>query len=212
MTLFDLVFALTALITAGTLIRACYLLARCRRRLAGRLLLRLCAFLGAYMLVLVIVSLDSGQRVLGIRQPRCFDDWCLEAEQLIWQPAVGRPPLVAVAHGRYAVVTVRVLSRAMRVSQRALDASIYLLDADGRRYDPDAAAQRALNAEGAGGLPLDSELAPGGSFTRTVAFDLPARPSRLDLVVEHGLFPSRFVIGDAQSFLHKPTVIRLSGS
>ena len=211
MTIFDLLLLLTALITMYSLGRVGYLLARSRWRPAGRLLLRLCAFLGIYALVLVAVSLTSSRRVLGMHQPRCFDEWCLQVERLTWRSTVGERQPMSLARGRYALVTVRVLSRAKRANQRALDARIALLDAAGRRYDPDATAQGALDAQGAGGRPLDSEVGPGGSFTRTVAFDVPAHPGNLDLLVEHGLFPDLLVIGDAQSFLHRPTVISLPG-
>jgi hypothetical protein len=211
-TIFDLLFVLTVLVTLCMLGRAVYLLVRSRMRPAGHLLVRLCALLGAYAVVLVLVSLISPQQVLGLRQPRCFDDWCLQVDQVTWRPAVGRAPLIAMAHEGYAVVTIRVLSRARRAIQRAPDARIYLLAGGGQRYATDTAAQRALEAQGAGGLPLDSAMAPGGSFVRTVAFDVPATPGPVDLLVEHGLFPDILVIGDAQSFLHKPTVIALPGS
>lgn len=211
MTFGDLLFGLSVLLTVGSLCRVGYLLLRCRWKRARRLLVYLGAFLGAYGLVLVGVSLTSPRRMLGLRQPRCFDDWCLQLDRVAWRATVGRSPAVAVARGRYAVVTVRVLSRARGASQRALDARIYVVAADGRRYDPDGAAQRALAAQGAGGLPLASEVAPGGSFTRTVAFDVLTRTGHLDLVVQHGLFPSLLVIGDAQSFLHRPVVIAVSG-
>jgi hypothetical protein len=87
--------------------------------------------------------------------------------------------------------------------------SIYLLDASYQRSDPSPAGQQALDATGQGGQPLSSELAPGGSFTRTVVFDLPKGSSHLALVVTHGLFPDLLVIGSEQSFLHKPTIIEL---
>jgi len=115
----------------------------------------------------------------------------------------------ATARGQFYLVTVRASSRAQRISQRARDAQVYLLDARGRRYDPAPDAQRALDAAGAGGQPLDTELPPGGSFTRTVAFDLPADARRVGLVMVHGLFPGVLVIGGPQSFLHKPTIVIL---
>ena len=147
-----------------------------------------------------------------MHQNRCFDDWCLSVEQVVQQPIVGSAPMLVRAQGVFDLVTVRVSSRARRVSQRALDAQVYLLDARRQRYNPDPAGQQALDASGHGGQPLDSELAPGGSFTRTVVFDVPKGLSHLVLVVTHGLFPDVLVIGSDQSFLHKPTIIRLQST
>ncbi len=116
---------------------------------------------------------------------------------------------VVTTHGMFYLVTVRVSSWARGISQRALDAQVYLLDASNQRFDPDASGQRALDATGQGGQPLDSKVAPGGSFTRTVVFNLPKGSSHLVLVVTHGLFPDVLIIGSEQSFLHKPTIFQL---
>lgn len=205
MTISDLALLLTALAAAVALLRIAYLLARGRWRAARRTAVGLGATLGLYAVALVAVSLASPQRVLGLHEDRCFDDWCLAVERVTHPHSIG----ALSARGRFYLVTVQVSSRARGIVQRARDAQVYLLDARGRRYDPAPAAQRALDASGAGGRPLDTELAPGGSFTRTVAFDLPPDARRGALVVAHGLFPDLLVIGDAQSFLHKPTIVPL---
>jgi hypothetical protein len=147
-----------------------------------------------------------------MHQDRCFDDWCLSVEQVVQQPTIGSAPLLIRAHGVFDLVTVRISSRARAISQRALDAQVYLLDTRSQRYDTDPSGQQALNASGQGGQPLDSELAPDSSFTHTAVFDLPKGSSHLVLVVTHGLFPDVLVIGSEQSFFHKPTVIQLQFS
>lgn len=144
-----------------------------------------------------------------MHQDRCFDDWCLSVERVRQQPSVGAAPTIVTARGEFYLVTVRVSSQAKAVSQRALDAQVYLLDASNQLYDPSPTGQQALDATGQGGQPLSSELSPGGSFTRTIIFDLPKGSAHLALVVTHGLFPDLFVIGSEQSFLHKPTIIDL---
>ena len=209
MTIFDGVLILSVLGCLLTLFSLCYFLLRRQWRRARRVLFALFSFLALYAIVLLSVSLLSPQRVLAMHQNRCFDDWCLSVERVVQQPIVGTAPTVATAHGMFYLVTVRVSSQARAISQRALDVQVSLLDASGRRYDPDPAGQQALDATGQGGLPLDSELTPGGSFTRTVVFDLPTRTSHPGLVVTHGLFPDILVIGSEQSFLHKPTIIQL---
>jgi len=210
MTVSDLLLMLTVLATVvGLLLGACCL-ARRRWRPARRILLALSVFPGSYAAVLVTVSLVSPQQVLGPHQGRCFDDWCLSVQRVARQHTVGRWPHVATARGRFYLVTVEVSSRAQRISQRAVDAQVYLLDASGQHYDPVPDAQQALDATGSGGQPLDTELPPESSFTRTVVFDMPMEGRPSGLVVVHGLFPAVLVIGDPQSFLHKPTLLALA--
>jgi hypothetical protein len=117
--------------------------------------------------------------------------------------------MLVAARGEFYLATVRVSSRAKAITQRALDVQVSLLDGSHQRYDPSSSGQQALDAIGQGGQPLSSELAPFGSFTRTVVFDLPKGSSHLALVVTHGLFPDLLVIGSEQSFLHQPTIIEL---
>jgi hypothetical protein len=208
-TIFDLLLIFAFVGCVLGLLYLLYTLIRRQWVRARRVLLALAIFLVLYSAVLLGVSLLSPQRVLAMHQDRCFDDWCLSVERVVRQPTVGTSPTVATARGQFYLVTVQVSSRARGISQRALDAQIYLLDARGQRYDPSPMGQRVLDTAGQGGQPLNSEIAPGGLFTRTVVFDLPPGASHLALVVTHGLFPDVLVIGSEQSFLHKPTIIQL---
>ncbi len=209
MTLSDLILILAALGCILALIVLIYSLLRRRWGQAKRILLFLGSFLVVYAVVLIIVSLLSPQRIFAMHQNRCFDDWCVSVEQVVQQPTVGTAPKVITARGVFYLVTMRVSSQAKAVSQRALDAQVYLLDGGGQRHNPDPSGQQALDAGGQGGQALNSELAPGGSFTRTTVFDVPRGSSGLSLVITHGLFPDILVIGSDQSFLHKPTIIQL---
>ena len=209
MTVFDLVLLLAVLGCVLALFSLCYFLLRRQWTPARRVSLALGSFLVMYVVVLLSVSLLSPQHTLAMHQDRCFDDWCLSVERVVRQPTVGASPTIVAARGEFSLVTVRVSSRAKAVTQRALDARVALLDASSHRYDPSPSGQQALDATGQGGQPLSSELAPGGSFTRTIVFDLPKGSSHLALVVTHGLFPDLLVIGSEQGFLHKPTIIEL---
>jgi hypothetical protein len=148
---------------------------------AGWLGLGLAVYIGGYAALLVGAALLSPQKVLPMHQARCFDDWCASVEQVKLQPSIGDMQ----AQGVFYVVTVQVSSRAKRVSQRELDAAIYLLDERGK-------------------------VEAGGSFTYTTAFDLPQGITPPGLVISHGEFPGIIVIGDDQSLLHQPTIMRLS--
>lgn len=209
MTIFDLVLILAVL---GSVIALCalfYFLLRRQWRWARRVALAFISVVVLYAVTLVGVALLSPQRVLAMHQDRCFDDWCLSVERVVQQPTVGVAPAVVTAHKEFYLVTVRVTSQARAISQRALDVQVYLLDAQGQRYDSSVSGQQALDMAGQGGQALSTELAPGGSFTRTIVFDLPRGLAHLALVVTHGLFPDLLVIGSEQSFLHKPTIIEL---
>lgn len=209
MTIFDLVLILAVLGSVLTLFTLFFFTIRRQWRQAGRLALALFSLIVIYAVVLVSVSLLSPQHVLTMHQNRCFDDWCISVERVVQQPAVGAASTIATAHGEFYLITVQVSSQARGISQRALDVQLYLLDAKGQRIDPSATGQQALDAAGQGGQSLSNELAPGGSFTHTVVFDLPKNSSHLALVVTHGLFPEMLVIGSEQSFLHKPTIFEL---
>jgi hypothetical protein len=167
MTIFDLVLILPILGSVLTLCMLFFFLLRRQWRRARHVALALFSCVVLYAAVLVSVSLFSPERVLTMHQNRCFDDWCLSVERVVQQPTVGATPTVVLAHGAFYLVTVLVSSQAKAISQRALDAQVYLLDARGQRFDPSAPGQQALDATGQGGQALSSELAPGGSFTRT---------------------------------------------
>lgn len=126
------------------------------------------------------------------------------------QPTVGVGAASVDARGSFLVVTAQVTSQAKRVSQRELDAQVYLVDGARRRYDVSLTGQRALDAAGQGGQPLDALIAPGGSFTHVVVFDTPADASQFALVVTHSAFPGAVIIGDDQSLFHRPTLMQVS--
>jgi hypothetical protein len=206
MTIFDLVllFSVSAVLLA--LVGVMVALVTRRWSLLKQLALALAVYVSLYAFLLVAVSLLSPQQVLAMHQLRCFDDWCASVERVELQPTVG----AVQANGTFVLVTVQVTSKAKRISQRALDAGVYLLDKGGKRYDLSGEGQQALEAAGRAGQPLNSFVEAGGSFTFTGVFDLPSGTTPPGLVITHGAFPGAIIIGDAQSFLHKPTIVRLT--
>jgi hypothetical protein len=211
MTIFDLLLILVFLGSLLAILALGYFSLRQQWSRARRVLTGLLSVLVIYTVILLTVSLLSPQRVFAMHQKRCFDDWCISVEQVVQQSSVGVAPQTARAQGTFYLVTVQVSSQARGISQRALDVQAYLLDANNRRFDLSPVGQRALDSSGGGGLPLNSLLAPEGSFTRALVFDVPAGASSLSLAVTHGLFPDVLVIGSEQSFLHKPTIIQFRG-
>ncbi|MFZ0546749.1 MAG: hypothetical protein WAM60_14985, partial [Candidatus Promineifilaceae bacterium] len=142
-----------------------------------RLALSIILYIGLYALLLVGFSLASPQKVLAMHEDRCFDDWCASVEHVEVQPAIGETQ----AQGDYYLVTIQVSSRARRIRQRALDAAVYLLDENNKRFDISPEGEQALERIGQAGMPLNSYLDPGGSFTYTAVFDIPPESTQLNL-------------------------------
>ena len=86
-----------------------------------------------------VVGFYSPQRVLKPGDPWCFDDWCLTVDQ------VKRIPPSTYD------ISLRISSRARRVSQRAQGAWVCLIDQQGNCYTPQFDPKA---------IPLDSLLKP----------------------------------------------------
>jgi len=208
MAIFDLALIFSVLVVFLGLLGMLIALVTRRWAVLRRLALGLAIYVSAYGLLLVGVALLSPQQVLSMHQIRCFDDWCVSVEQVEQQPTIG----TIQPQGVFYLVTVQVSSQARRINQRALDAAVHLVDDRGRRYNPSPQGQQALEAAGQAGQPLNSMVEAGGFFTHTAVFDLPSETAQLGLVTTHGAFPNVIIIGNDQSLLHKPTIVRLSPS
>jgi hypothetical protein len=205
MNVFDVLLIFSVLAVLLVMLVSLFAIVTRRWALLKRLSQGVLIYASIYGLVLIGVSLLSPQQVLAMHQRRCFDDWCVSVERVERQPAIGE----VKAQGTFYLVMIQVTSRAKRVSQREQIAAVYLLDEHGMRYDLSAEGQQALDAAGRGGQPLDSLVEAGGSFTYSAVFDLPSTAAQPGLVISHGAFPGVIIIGDDQSFLHKPTVVQL---
>jgi hypothetical protein len=204
MSLFDLFFLASFAAVIIAVGRIVYLFLGRRFRAAGKTLLGLLIFVSAYMLVLVGFSLVEPRKEVPIGVPRCFDDWCITVEQAAPLDTIG----TTRANGTFYVMTLRVSSRAKGRTQREPDVDVYLIDNVGHRFDISPAGQQALAQAGLAGEPLTSFVDPGKSFESRLAFDVPRDTRHLGLVkASHGWFPVRLIIGDAGSWLHRPTVV-----
>ena len=207
MKLFDLVFLVSFFAVLATLSRLCYLLVRGRRQGARNTAIALLAFVGLYAMVLVSVSLASPQKVLAVGELQCFDDWCITVEAVSRQQRIG----ATSANGVYLVVTTHVSSRARGRRQRETDVYVYVTDYRGGRFDVSLPGQDALRRAGLAGEPLTTYVDPGEAFESRLAFDVPTEATDLGFVKRsHGWFPGLLIIGDPQSFLHRPTTVHLA--
>jgi hypothetical protein len=193
MSIFDLVFLAAALATAGSLLVAAVTAWRGRMAASRRVLRRLALGAGTYLVVLVAVSLFTPGRVLAIGEDNCSDDWCIAVT------AVSQP---SGADDHSLVVTFRLTSRARRITQREHGVLVYVRDSGGHRIDAQPATGEA---------PFDVALGPGDEHETTRRFNLFPGTAPVEVVLTRaGLpFPGCLIIGDADSFLHARTVVRL---
>jgi hypothetical protein len=198
MAIADLVFIVSFLFCASMLIRLVWLAIRsqwARWRSTARLL---GAFVAAYVSALATAGLSMPRHELAAGERKCFDDWCVAASGAEVQSTQELCPGSAAVW----VASIEVSSVAKRIHQRAPDASIEVEDTDGKRYAPCAA--------GAGPRNIRDMLGPGESFSVSLPFGLPLDARPAGLVVHHGAFPGIIIVGDDQSWLHKPTLFRTS--
>lgn len=193
MTIFDLVFLAAALASIVTILCILALLVRRRWFSAARLAIGWAACVVVYVVVGLAISYVRPQKLVRIGEAWCFDDWCMQVDQ------AGRS-----ANSTNYDVQLHIFSRALRVSQRAKGAWIYLVDDRGRRYAPefDASAE-----------PLDSLLGPGQSIGARREFKLPPDARVVGLITGHGGgycgAMTLFVMGDGGCWFGKPAMVRL---
>jgi hypothetical protein len=205
-TLNDLLFIVSFLVTAGALLRVGYLLLRRRTQAARKTSIRLTVFVAIYGIALVVTSLVSPQQVVKLGEERCFDEWCITVAGASRVPAVGD----VRAAGVFEVVTVRVTSHSRGRPQREKDVYTYLTDGAGRRFDVSPAGQSALERAGLAGMSVTSFVDPGSSFESRLAFDVPEDAKHIGFVkTSHAWFPALFIIGDSSSLFHRPTIVPL---
>ena len=192
MNIFEPLFILLFLTAVGALVTAAVLALRGWRDRAGRILRRLGIGAGVYVAILLLTALGTQPRVYHIGEAQCFDDWCItvvdarparQADSVAW------------------TVTLRVSSRARRITQRENYAAVYLTDARHRRFDP-------VRDDSA--IPLDTRLGPGESVGAIRRFVLPADAAEVGLAFTHnGGFPIGAFIITENVWFHGPAIVRL---
>ena len=186
MSIFDLLFIVLFLASAGVLIVAAVAAIRGKGKQATRILL--------YWNIGAVVYLGIGflshyflpVRVLSIGEDQCSDDWCIAVSK------------VDRDSSSYAL-TLRISSRARRVAQRENGLVVYLTDDAGNRYDPvpDPSA-----------VPLNVKLEPQESVTTTRVFKISPGARDLRFVVGHqGGFQMGWLIIGRSPF--QKTVVQL---
>lgn len=192
MTIFDLLFVCLVLITLVVLAYAAVAALRGRHAAAWAMVRRWSLCAAGYVAIVALVGALSPRRVIRPGEAWCFDDWCLDVENI---NTVSAPPYTVYR------VALRIFSRARRVAQRAKGAWIYAVDQAGNRYAPDPEPSA---------VPLDVLLQAGESVNTERVFRVPAGAAEVGLATGHGpSYIPALIIGDEASLLHKRTLIRL---
>jgi len=195
MNLFDLLFIGLFLTAVISLLTSGVAAIRGKRESAKRILIVLGVCAGIYMGIVCVVSALTPRKVLTMGDPLCADDWCISVEG-----AEHVPGNSSVTYD----VSLRLFSRARRVSQRENNLAVYLSDDQDRRFDPIPQPSD---------IPYNVLLGPGESVAAHRIFRLPADARGVGAVVTRegsslGCFPGCFVITENEWF-HKPPIFRL---
>ena len=206
MTLGDLVFIPSFLFVLIWCVRIAVAAAR-RRWPQMRRSARTLAWFGAvYAVTLIAVSVALPRGIHAPGDRHCFDDWCMAAVSA--SLGEGAETGCRASPGtRIWIAVGEVSSVAKRVRQRELGAWLELEDRAGRRYLP---CGGPLSRGGEPARALADELGPDESFRVALPFSLPQAAEPAGLVLRHGAFPGVVIIGDDQSFLHTPALLRLT--
>jgi hypothetical protein len=174
----------------------------------------------AYAALLLAFSLASGEQVLARGEEKHFCEIdCHLAYSVAGvrrAKALGAGSSQATARGEFYVVTLKTRFDEMTISPRRGDSPLHpnprsasVYDAEGRVYEASEEGRRALASEGGTGMPLDTPLRPGESYTTELVFDLPSDARSPLLLLNESSPETRLIIGHENSPLHKKTEFKL---
>lgn len=184
----------TLLGTGGTALWAI----RGDRRRTRQGLLWIGAVWATYLLVLAAVSVRQQGEQMRIGQEQCFDEMCFTvtgADEIEGFLARGQE------RARLVRVKVRITNRGKGRAQSESLVRASLVDGQGRRWE---------EVRGLSGVRLTTMVAAGGSVVSEPVFRISKDAIQLGLVLTHGRWqPGVLVIGNPDSWMHRPTVMRL---
>lgn len=162
-------------------------------------------WLAVYASMLVVTSLNSTERLLGLNQPKAFCGLYLDCHMHAEVTGVRTARTIGArtAIGIFYVISVKVFSnaRAATLGLASVDAGV--VDLDGRRYARDEMAEAELAPQPG----FETPVRPGESFTKEIVFDLPpgVRSPMLDLREGSALERTfeTLLIGDEDSLFHQ---------
>jgi len=207
-----LTLLLTILILVVALLAAVVILVSGHARFALRISQGVLAWIAAYALLLVVVSLTSPRQILEPGQEHCFDEMCFSVQGVSTTRTLGSDGQQVTAQGVYYVVSINLRNAARGTAQKPSLTNFWVTGEQGRRYRPLTAGNdtpgQALDVSHL----WDQKLQPGEHQAHTIAFDLPEKMSNPTLFLTEGGGISALIIGDENSPFHPITGFRLNPS
>jgi hypothetical protein len=213
-----LAFLGTIALTGGGVLATIALAVAGHRRGAGIAAGGLTAVVAGYAALLLAVGAFSRERVLHPGEAKVFCEIdCHLAYSVSGTRTASDVSGVHAARGTFWLVTLRTRFDERTIAPWRGDAPlspnprrVRLVDARGRAWPIDPAAQHALAAAGAAGAPLDTPLRPGESYETTLAFDVPPDAASPSLELTEADPITRLIVGHENSLLHGKTLLALS--
>jgi len=193
-----------------------------KRDRAKKVLLATCGVVGTYSAILLMVSLESSERVLAVGQRKYFCEVdCHLAYSVVdvkTAKTLGSAPNQTTAAGTYYIVTVKTFFDERTISNRRSKdiplipdpRMVIVVDDRGRKFETSLEGQKAL--EIASNVPLTQALRPGQFYTTALVFDLPADTAKPRLLITDLDPITCLLIGHENSFLHKKILFSLEQS
>jgi hypothetical protein len=187
-----------------------------RPALARTLLLMGGGWVVLYLGLLLVTSMTSEEIVLDQGERKAFCGFYLDCyigatvEEVTTSKRLGSSGQETIANGLFHLVTVTFSSDARQAALSLAHPDAVLMDAQGRRYIRNRAAEQALSENAA---PLPASIQNGQIIPQTFVFDVPPSAEGLKLHVTMGdalgRFVEAFLIGDDDSLLHRRTLLKV---
>ena len=179
-------------------------------------LLTIALVAGLYLVILLIFSFASSEKVLARGEEKHFCEidchLAYSVTDLRETKTLGDAPNQVTAAGVFRMVTIKTRFDENTISSTRGNGLLYpnsrvvtVSDENGKQYFPAAEAQRVLEKSQAAGTAMTIPLRPGESYSTTLVFDLPADIKSPTLLIREGESVTYLVIGHENSPLHKKT-------
>ncbi len=181
----------------------------------------LLAGIGVYFVTLLGFSVTSNDRLVGSDgvQFCSLDGDCGMTGAIVRverRKTAGNPPRELTANGMFYVVTAKVSSSEANPKFRPKELTGYMVDANGKTYSRRTQAEWEVAGETVTDPAILYQIVSGpsgGSYRKTMVFDVPVGVQEPALVLQQGSWLDRmmqlFLVGDEDSMLHGKTKLQV---
>lgn len=104
----------------------------------------LLGLIGLYVVLWVVFLVARVDRLLPLGVDSCFDDWCAMVTGVDYPASLGRPDRPVHPNGQFVLLEVRLSNPPQLQLLRESQPRVFLVDTEGREWEPSARGQRAL--------------------------------------------------------------------